>query len=89
MAPEASVYSNHPCPDELTPVILQCFSSKVTYSPGVLRLGQEAQKLPFCTKSAPAHCLPLVSALYFPSVLQEYLKPSLEHSTGGLHAERV
>lgn len=79
MAPEASVYSNHPCPDELTLVILQCFSSKVTYSPGALFLGQEVQKLPFCTKSAPPHCLPVLSALYFPFVLQEYLKSGAQH----------
>lgn len=55
----------------------------------MLCLGQEIQKLPFCTKSAPPHCLPVLLSLYFPSVLQEYLKPSLEHSTGGLHAEWV
>lgn len=61
----------------------------MTYSPGVLCLGQEIQKLPFCTKSAPRLCLPVLLSLYFPSVLQEYLKPSLEHSTGGLHAEWV
>lgn len=89
MAPEVAVYSNHPCPDEPTLVILQCSSGKATYSPGVLCVGQEVQKLPFCTKSAPPGCLPVLASLYFPFVLQEYLRSSLEHSTGGLPAEQV